>query len=208
VTKVKICGITNLEDAKLAVQFGADMLGFNFYEKSPRYIATDAARNIIEKIGNKALPVGVFVNEENGRLNRITRDSDVKAVQFHGDETESAVELVRKTLGLEVIKALRFRDGLSPHPTAFGDVSFLVDGYSHDVYGGSGTVADWDAARNLVKHGYRIYLAGGLNPENVADAIKHVRPYAVDVASGVESSPGKKDPAKLAAFIKAAKEAI
>jgi phosphoribosylanthranilate isomerase len=76
------------------------------------------------------------------------------------------------------------------------------------VYGGSGTVADWDAARNLVKHGYRIYLAGGLNPENVADAIKHVRPYAVDVASGVESSPGKKDPAKLAALIKAAKEAI
>ena len=207
-TKVKICGITNLEDAGRAVQLGADMLGFNFYEKSPRYVSPGSVRNIIDKIGYKARAVGVFVNEENERLLQITIDADVSLVQFHGDETEYPLDLIRDNLGLEVIKALRVHDGLTQDPAHFGKASFLVDGCSPGRYGGTGTLADWEAARQLVSKGYSIYLAGGLNPDNVADAIRQVRPYAVDVASGVESSPGKKDPKKLEAFIKAAKEAI
>src|SRR4029078_9448574 len=105
-TKVKICGITNLEDAGRAVQLGADMLGFNFYEKSPRYVSPGTVRNIIDKIGYKARAVGVFVNEENERLLQITIDADVSLVQFHGDETEYPLDLIRDNLGLEVIKAL------------------------------------------------------------------------------------------------------
>jgi phosphoribosylanthranilate isomerase len=207
-TLVKICGITNLEDALLSVELGADMLGFNFYEKSPRYIAPRSARNIIDKIGTRARSVGVFVNEENERLLRITVDSYIDLVQFHGNEAQYALDLIRNNLGLEVIKALRIHDGLSQDPGDFGEASFLVDGYAPGRYGGTGTVADWESARLIVTKGYRVYLAGGLTGENVTDAIKHVRPYAVDVASGVESSPGKKDPSKVAAFIKAAKEAV
>ena len=145
-TKVKICGITNLEDAGRAVQLGADMLGFNFYEKSPRYVSPGTVRNIIDKIGYKARAVGVFVNEENERLLQITIDAEVSLVQFHGDETEYALDLIRGNLGLEVIKALRVHDGLTQDPAHFGKASFLVDGCSPGRYGGTGTLADWETA--------------------------------------------------------------
>lgn len=208
-TLVKICGITNLEDAKQAVTSGADMLGFNFYEKSPRYIAPDSARHIIDTIVGTAKSVGVFVNEQPARLLQITVDSFIDIVQFHGNETGDDLDLIRDNFSLDVIKALRTSaDMAQTHFEDYGEAAFLLDGYSPGKYGGTGTVADWEAARLVVEKGHTVYLAGGLNPENVADAVRYVRPYAVDVASGVESSPGKKDPKKVAAFILAAKEAL
>ncbi len=207
-TKVKICGITNLEDALSAVDLGADMLGFNFYEKSPRYIAPGSARHIVERLGGKVTSVGVFVNEPNEQLFQVTVKSLVDIVQFHGDEKDHDLDLIRINLGLGVIKALRTSDNsLEDLVAGYGETSFLIDGYLPEKYGGTGTVANWTAARGLVDLGHTVYLAGGLTPVNVADAVKTVRPYAVDVAGGVESSPGKKDPNKVEAFIRNAKNA-
>ena len=218
-TLVKICGITNSEDARLAVECGADLLGFNFYQRSPRYIAPGAARDIEVKLRSQFAfrTLGVFVNESLESLLQITVRSNIDAIQLHGDETIAYFEQAHDYSSLAVVKAFRVDADATVHKVAqywrqdvgelYELMGVLLDGYSPAVYGGSGEVADWEFARLVSNNIPRVYLAGGLTPENVADAIRAVRPYAVDVASGVESSPGKKDPKKLEAFIKNAKNA-
>lgn len=217
--KVKICGITNLEDARIAVENGADFLGFNFYHGSPRYIAPGAARDIATKLDSQfaVRTFGVFVNEPLERLLEITVDSNIDAIQLHGDETIAYSEQAHNNSSLAVVKAFRVNAAITEEKVnvfwkhdveEFYDLAgVLLDGYSPAAYGGSGEVSDWEFARLISINLPRVYLAGGLNPDNVADAVRTVRPYAVDVASGVESSPGKKDPKKLEAFIRNAKNA-
>lgn len=221
-TKVKICGITNLEDAIAAVEFGADMLGFNFYEKSPRYIAPGTSRNITEKLQKgftDHIPaVGVFVNAELDEILRFAIDTDITVIQLHGDEARGFCENVHDwSGGVGIVKAFRVNEALTIEAIEEYPIrkiaeyhewaGVLLDAHSPKFYGGTGEVTDWKFARMLSEVFPRVYLAGGLTPENVADAIRTVRPFAVDVASGVESSPGKKDPKKLEAFIRNAKNA-
>ena len=203
-TFVKICGITNLEDALIAIDTGADILGFNFYPKSPRYICPEAAGQIIEKTLDRVWTAGVFVNEKVEQIYEATLASHIDVVQLHGDEPASYQLDIHIWLGLDIIKAIPTSGGfdkkwLEDDP----DTSILVDGSSPGLYGGTGEVADWEKSKAIAASHPRVYLAGGLTRENVADAIRIVKPYAVDVASGVESSPGKKDPKKLENFINA-----
>jgi len=219
VTLVKVCGITNLEDARIALEYGADLLGFNFYERSPRYIPSGAARDIETKLRSQYSfrTLGVFVNEPLEDVLRIAVDSNIDAIQLHGDESVAYFEQAHEYSGLAVVKAFRVNKGLSIEGVneywtgAMGELydlaGVLLDGYSPAVYGGSGEVADWEFAKRVSVGTARVYLAGGLTPENIAHAIRIVRPYAVDVASGVESSPGKKDLKKMEAFIRNAKNA-
>lgn len=207
-TSVKICGITNLEDALQAVECGAEMLGFNFYEKSRRYIAPMIARNIVCSVPDEIIKVGVFVNMEERRLAEIVDLVGLTAVQLHGDEDRAFVKELKKNTDAALIKAIRVKEGFIVNSVSgYGVDAVLLDAYSADNYGGTGTTFDWSiaiATRELVP---ALYLAGGLTPENVADAVQSVRPYAVDTASGVESSPGKKDPKKVERFIRNAKNA-
>ena len=204
--KVKICGITNLGDARVAIDCGADFLGFNFYEKSPRYIYPDSAAEIIAKLPLAIIKVGVFVDpnvsEIEGTLSLLDR------VQLHGDETPEFVEQLTKTTGAKVIKALRVRVPFDPASALQYDVDgYLLDSFTKE-FGGSGQSFDWDAALEFKKVVPDFYLAGGLTPDNVADAIRMVRPYAVDVSSGVEATKRNKDHKKVEAFIRAAKKAL
>lgn len=207
-TKVKICGITNLEDALLSAKFGADMLGFNFYEKSPRHIEPIKAREIIDQMPEEILKAGVFVNESLEKICDIAIIAGLDTLQLHGDETPEFVIEVKADTGLEVLKVFRVSPEFKPDSIfTYKADAILLDAYSQHEHGGTGETFNWEVARNLQTELYPIYLAGGLNVDNVEEAIKAVRPYAVDVASGVESSPGKKDPKKLEAFIKNAKNA-
>jgi phosphoribosylanthranilate isomerase len=202
--KVKVCGITNLEDALAAVAAGADALGFNFYRRSPRYIAPEAARRIISELPPAAevLCVGVFVNEDSAAtVARMAAESGVGAVQLHGDESpEYCVALG----GQRVIKALRVGEDFAPEQaTAYRAESVLLDAYSARARGGTGETFDWELARRTREVVAQLYLAGGLTVENVADALTAVRPYAVDVCSGVELAAGRKDAARVRAFVSA-----
>ena len=201
--RVKICGITRLEDARLAVELGADALGFNFHEKSPRCIAPAEAWKILRKIPALVSTVGVFVNWDSSSVIALAKSLHLSAVQIHG--VESAAVTAACARHVPVIKAFRTDAGFSfaqfrTHNLAS---SFLLDAAISDSsskkFGGTGQLADWKIAKRAAAK-CRIVLAGGLTPDNVADAILAVRPYAVDVASGVESNAGKKDPAKLRAF--------
>lgn len=208
-TKVKICGITNLEDALTAVENGADDLGFNFHENSPRYVSPELAKTIIETLPSTVVNVGVFVNETSERICEIARLVGLDAIQLHGDEDDEFIDKLHKMSELAVIKAIRIRADFKPEDAVDCSAeAVLLDKYSPKERGGTGETFDWSIAKEVQGRIKRLYLAGGLNPENVGEAIREVQPYAVDVASGVESSPGKKDPEKVAAFIKAAKEAI
>ena len=201
--RVKICGITRLEDARLAIELGADALGFNFYEKSPRCLAPAVAWKILCKLPALVSTVGVFVNWDSASIIALAKSLRLSAVQLHGDE--SAVITAECARHFPVIKA--FRTGSKLQFTQFkahsAAGSFLLDAATPETkskkFGGTGCVADWNIAKRAAAK-YPVLLAGGLTPENIAEAIFTVRPYAVDVASGVESSPGKKDPAKLRAF--------
>jgi phosphoribosylanthranilate isomerase len=206
-TRVKICGITNVEDAMLAVQFGADALGFNFYERSPRYIDPNDARPIASELPEQIIKVGVFVNASIEKMVDVAQSVGLDFLQLHGDETGEKVELVKRKSRKGIIKAFRVSNGFSSNVVSDFDAdAILLDAYSRDAYGGTGSIFDWELARSL-SVSRSVYLAGGLDKENVADAIKIVRPFAVDVASGVEVQPGKKDPMKLEAFITNAKKA-
>lgn len=208
-TMVKICGIKYLNDARHAVVCGADYLGFNFVESSPRYISPGAARSIINKIGRGVTTVGIFVHGSIDDICAIAQDSMVDVVQLHGDETSEQAERVSTLSGLNVIKAFRLSENVDTSRIAeYAVEGILLDGFSSRAYGGTGEIADWARAAKIAAARPNIYLAGGLTPANVAEAIRIVRPFAVDVASGVESSPGKKDPQKVEAFIRAAKEAL
>jgi phosphoribosylanthranilate isomerase len=198
--RVKICGITNAADAVAAIDAGANLLGFNFYPKSPRHITEAEAAKIRRQLPKKVKAVGIFVNAPPVDVAALCKSMKLDAVQLHGDETpETVAELARS---LPVFKAFRvepdFRLGtLDEYPKAF---AFLFDAAHTGQYGGTGRSTDWDIARRATK-GRRIILAGGLKVENVAAAVRIVRPYAVDVASGVESKPGKKDHGLLREFI-------
>ena len=204
--RVKICGITNWPDAQAACEAGANLLGFNFYDKSLRRVSTADAAQIGTKLPKGVEAVGVFVNASPAEIASLRSFVRFSAAQLHGDESAAVVSQVARNI--PVIKAFRAGAGF-PTSTldAYCDVfAFLLDGAHGSQYGGTGQTADWEFARSLVtKH--RIILAGGLTPENVAAAIHCVRPYAVDVASGVESRPGKKDHTKLRDFIREVRRA-
>ena len=197
--RVKICGITKLEDAKLAAELGAHAIGLNFYEQSPRCVTPFAASELIRRMPPFVAAIGVFVNWTDPAVVALCKALRLAAAQLHGDESSQVVERVSSRL--PVIKALRFGPGNSaPDFSSFrGVAAFLLDSAVSGQYGGTGATGNWHQARAAAQS-HRIILAGGLTPENVGEAIRIVRPYAVDVASGVESRPGKKDPAKLRAF--------
>ena len=208
-TRIKICGITNLEDALLAVSAGADELGFNFFEGSLRYVTPETASSIADKLPVTTLKVGVFVNQTAERVLEIASIVGLNAIQLHGDEDAAFIDEIRKRSELTVIKALR----VSPQFHAKDAVVFradaiLLDSYSDKEHGGTGATFDWDIAKQVSNLFPVLYLAGGLTPENVSEAIKQVRPYAVDVCSRIESTPGKKDEDKLKRFITAVRKAI
>jgi phosphoribosylanthranilate isomerase len=204
-TLVKICGITNWPDARLSVDCGARLLGFNFYPRSPRYIQPEAARRIVRKLPKGVDAVGVFVNEPLDVVKSIGYAAKLDFVQLHGEESPGIVQQLSDAYG--VIKAFRVRPGfrVATLNRYTGAAAFLLDGFDRTLRGGTGNVADWTVARRAKKYGF-VFLAGGLKPDNVAAAIRAVRPYAVDVASGVELGPRKKDPQKLRAFFEAVAE--
>jgi phosphoribosylanthranilate isomerase len=194
--KLKICGITSWVDARRACDAGADYLGFNFYARSARYIAPAKARKIVQRLPSKVVAVGVFVNEGEVKILEIARTVGLGYLQLHGDESPAVVARLARSVG--VIKAVRVRESFRPAQLArFKRADeILLDGFDEKHRGGTGKTFDWDFARRSNKYG-RIFLAGGLTPENIAEAIRTAKPYAVDICSGVECKPGKKDPQKL-----------
>jgi phosphoribosylanthranilate isomerase len=199
-TRVKICGITSIADGLAAAEAGAEMIGLMFYDQSPRFITPAQGAAI-----NRALPpfvmrVGVFVNPDEEQVTRAIGECGLSLLQFHGEETSEFCT----QFGLMSVKAQRMRDAESLITLEnYHTDALLLDTYSPGSLGGTGATFNWDLAVEAQKLGKPIFLAGGLTPENVADAVRKVRPFAVDVSSGVESAPGKKDPAKVRAFIQA-----
>jgi phosphoribosylanthranilate isomerase len=191
--KVKICGITNLEDAHAAVNVGADALGFIFTQLSPRYVTPAAAREIIQTLPPFITSVGVVVNKRREEVQDIVAISGVRCLQFHGDE--NALDLVG--YAVPVYKAFRVRAGFDVNVLErFPSRTFLLDSFSEGMNGGTGKTFDWRIAVDAKRFG-RVILSGGLTPQNVCEAVRAVQPYAIDVSSGVESAPGKKDKHQL-----------
>lgn len=205
-TRVKICGVTNADDANVAIDAGADALGFNFYEKSPRYVSPEAVREIVREIPPFVTAVGIFVNADRENVERIADVSGLSALQLHGDETPDFCTGFTRP----VIRAIRVGEKLEaedvePYAEA-GVGTFLLDTAGKGLYGGTGETFDWSAAVFAKAYG-RVILAGGMTPDNVGSGVTSVNPYAVDSASGVESMPGIKDHGKVKAFINAVREA-
>lgn len=201
--RVKVCGITRLEDAVAAVDAGADAVGFIFHRGSPRYIRPEDAGAIAAALPPFVSTVGVFVDVEHSEASATMRVAGLDVAQFHGDEDPSYCSMFPR-----VIKALRVRGPeVLERLSEYSCVSaFLLDAYSPDAHGGTGEVFDWSiAAKATATH--RVILAGGLTPDNIAEAVQRVRPYAVDVSSGVETAPGLKDHALVREFIRRAKGA-
>jgi phosphoribosylanthranilate isomerase len=203
--RVKICGITRREDAELAVELGAWAIGLIFHEPSPRKVDLQVAAEIGAEFKRRAEVVGVFVNRELGEVAEIADACSLTMLQLHGDEGPVYCDEIRRRTGLKVMKAARVRDAASLQALgAFRQVDFhLVDAHHADLFGGTGETFDWELLRARRSH-VPLVLSGGLTPDNVHDAIVATHPWAVDTASGTESSPGVKDPAKLNAFIRAA----
>ena len=203
--RVKICGVTNVADAALAVQLGADLIGLNFYHASPRYLSLEVARQIRVAIPMHVQCVGVFVNAKRQQIAALIEQLRLDLVQFHGDEQEDVL------LGwpCQTIKAIRISpEGEPPDIAQIPADYILLDTYKTGRYGGTGETFSWERVVPAIqRHKNRLILAGGLTPENVALAVQTVRPWAVDVASGVESAPGRKDQEKIRAFITNAKTA-
>lgn len=195
--RVKICGITRLEDALYAEESGADALGFIFYKKSKRYTEPSAVASITSKLNPFISKVGVFVNEELEVINRIISECGLTHVQLHGEET---IDIADKING-QVIKALNFDDQLSERINMWAKYPLLVDSGSRELQGGTGITLPWDKLKSLI-NSRPIILAGGLNPENVTNGIKIVNPIGVDVSSGVEKSPGIKNKDLISKFMK------
>jgi len=193
IVKVKICGITNYEDAAAALDMGADLLGFNFYPKSPRFIAPDRAAEIINKLPAFIDLAGIFVNASIDQIHEIKKLCSLDWVQLHGDESP---QFCREFLSynVKVMKALRVKDSsdIKKADDYFTD-AILLDAFNPEKYGGTGLTFDW----NIIGHiGKRVFLAGGINPDNAADAVK-LGVYGIDVCSGIEAEPGKKDHKKM-----------
>jgi len=205
--RIKICGITSLADALVAVDAGADALGFIFWEKSPRYIDPADAAHITGELPPFVKTVGVFVNEDPEVIRDTVEAAGVDCVQLHGDESPDEAEKVARITGAPVIKAVRLRESGEIEAIKGYKVSaLLLDTFKEGVPGGTGETFDWSLALEAKAAG-RIILSGGLSPANVASAVATVRPYAVDVSTGVESAPGKKDAEKVRAFIEEARKA-
>jgi phosphoribosylanthranilate isomerase len=195
--KIKICGITNFDDAMAASEAGVDALGFNFYKKSPRFIEPSKAAEIIAQLPPFVMPVGVFVNEREDKIRDIMFTTGIKVLQFHGDERPEFCG----RFAARAIKAFQVRDKESlKHMVHYHVSALLLDSYREGIRGGTGDTFDWHLAVVAKTFG-RIILAGGLNPGNVAEAVKLVQPYGVDVAGGVEKEKGIKDHAKMKKFI-------
>lgn len=203
-TKIKICGIKSVSDALAANEAGADLIGFNFYPKSPRYIDVGRCRDIMSvmrRYGSIAY-VGLFVNASVAEVRATLETCGLSLAQLHGDETPEMLN----ALDGRAFKAFR---GIPQSLDGFarqGAPALLVDASVEGMYGGTGVTADWDGAAEIAKR-YPLLLAGGLTPENVAEAVQRVKPWGVDVASGVESAPGEKDLHKMKAFVKAVRSA-
>ncbi len=203
-TKVKICGVTNVADALAAAEAGADMIGLMFAEKSPRLITMPAAVEISRALSPFIVKAGVFVNPSEDLVLRAIGEAGVTLLQFHGDEPPEFCT----QFGVMSMKAFRIRDEESLAALAnYATDAYLLDACSPGARGGTGEKFNWDLAVAAQKFGRPVFLAGGLTPENVADAVRKVQPFGVDVSSGVESSPGKKDAAKIRAFIAAVRQA-
>ncbi|MDT8440578.1 MAG: phosphoribosylanthranilate isomerase [Desulfuromonadales bacterium] len=202
--KVKICGITSIDDALHASACGADALGFVFHAGSPRHVTPEQARAIIAALPPFVTTVGLFVNEQPATIRAIAGDCGLDIIQLHGDERPVDCDFTP----LRAIKALRVKDAtsLAGHD-AYRTSALLLDTWVQDAYGGTGHAFNWSLAAEVA--GQRpVILAGGLTPDNVAAAIRQVRPYGVDVSSGVESRPGRKDPARVEGFVRMAKESL
>jgi phosphoribosylanthranilate isomerase len=199
---IKICGITNIGDARSAVEYGADALGFIFYPKSKRYVSPGKAREMIRELPCEVIRVGVFVNQEIREVKEIARFCNLSLIQLHGDESP---QYCGQLSGFSLIKAISPRTEaeilrLGDYPVG----AVLVDAYEQGRYGGTGKTSDWRLAIK-VKERYPLILSGGLNADNIRAAIETVRPQAVDINSGVEISPGKKDPDKIREIVEIAR---
>ena len=205
-TQIKICGVTNMNDARICAELGADMIGFNFYPQSPRYIEPEVARQIVETLPSHADAVGVFVNGDADEIRNTANAAGVRCVQLHGDfSPDVGRELARE---FRVIQVFSTHAQFRPEDVAlFSDCDVLVDAHHPDLRGGTGQTCDWSAARATLRFSRFLILSGGLNAENVASAIKAVTPNAVDVCSGVESAPGVKNHDAIKDFIAAVRTA-
>jgi phosphoribosylanthranilate isomerase len=205
---VKVCGITNLDDALAAADAGADALGFNFYERSPRYVAPEVARTIVDRLRidyPNLLHVGVFVNEGLDAIQRIADVAGVSALQLHGNETP---EYCKALKGHHLIKVFSAGDKFKPQTVLEYDVqAIMLDAVDKEAFGGTGKLSNWTVARETRELVPKLFLAGGLSAENVADAINQVSPFAVDACSRLESAPGRKDHASIRAFVAAVRAA-
>lgn len=202
--KVKICGITNMADADAAVQAGADLLGFVFYEKSPRHVSMETAAEICRAVPAEVQRVGLFVNAEPDFVIEASQRCQLQLLQFHGEESPEYCRQFRaKTMKAFRVKGPETLMQMEPYQTDF----WLLDAFVPGKPGGTGQTFDWQLAAQAVGADRPVFLAGGLTPDNVADAVRTVRPYGVDVSGGVEAKPGRKDHDKVRAFIQSARQA-
>jgi phosphoribosylanthranilate isomerase len=218
-TWVKICGMTNLDDALVAVDAGADAVGFVFYEKSPRCVSVETAREIVKGLPGQLDKIGVFVNESPERVSTIADEAGLTAVQFHGDEYRNPGQCSvggKIFVCLPVVDLLaewkefeRVESGFYGIPQLPRGAAIVLDSGNQRNRGGTGRRFDWTKAHSfaeMLRTWYPVVVAGGLTPENVSDAMRLMKPWGVDVASGVEARPGKKDPEKVWAFVRAVRE--
>jgi phosphoribosylanthranilate isomerase len=205
-TQIKICGVTNANDARVCVELGADMIGFNFYPASSRYIEPAIVRQIVDALPARTCAVGVFVDADPAEIRKVAKTAVFRCIQLHGHTTpESCSELAQE---FRVIRALSTDAQFEPeHTAAFPDCDVLIDAYHPELRGGTGQICDWSAARAAMRYTRFLILSGGLTERNVGSAIAAVAPHAVDVCSGIESAPGVKDHRALEEFISAARAA-
>ncbi len=202
-TRVKVCGITNLSDAKVAVAAGVDALGFIFYSKSKRYIAPQKAKEIIVQLPKSVKKVGVFVNSDKKRVRNIFRLCKLDVLQFHGDES---TKYCKDFKNYAVIKAIRIKNRRSLECIENYKVSsFILDTFDKSRFGGTGKIFKWDLVKEIKCFNRPIILSGGLTANNIKAAIRQIKPYAVDASSGLEISPGRKDHKLIEKFVRAAK---
>jgi phosphoribosylanthranilate isomerase len=204
--QIKICGVTTANDARACVELGADMIGFNFYRASPRYIEPAMVRRIVDALPARTRVVGVFVDADTAEIRKLAKTAGVRCVQLHGHATpESCNELARE---FRVIRGLSTDTRFEPeHTAAFSECDVLIDAYHPELRGGTGQTCDWSAARAAMRYTRFLILSGGLDAQNVSRAIAAVTPHAVDVCSGIESAPGVKDHRALEQFISAVRAA-
>jgi len=194
--RVKICGITNLEDALICQKYGADALGFIFYPKSPRYISPEKSAEIIKKLSPFISKIGVFVNESADEVNRIAETAGLSMVQLHGSENPEYTKKIK----YPVLKAFRIKDGFDFRQLdQYSDCSFLLDSFSKEAFGGTGQSFDWQLIPENLRN--KIVLAGGVSLENIEEIYMETKPAAVDVSSALEDSPGKKSHSKIKKFL-------